>query len=120
MGSILRESSDEQLRIEADPQRISIQGERSQFVLPAQNPDEFPNVASFEEEAYHEVSARLFRELIRRTLFATDVESSRYALGGVLLEFATDRITAVATDGRRLAKMEAPLKSAGSGKRTTQ
>jgi DNA polymerase III subunit beta len=48
----------------------------------------------------------VFRELIRRTVFATDVESSRYALGGVLFEFEEDKITAVGTDGRRLAKME--------------
>ena len=57
--------------------------------------------------------ARLFRELVRRTLFATDNESSRYALGGVLLEMTDTRITAVATDGRRLAKMEGPATSVG-------
>ena len=61
--------------------------------------------------------ARLFRELIRRTIFATDNESSRYALGGVLLEMADDKITGVGTDGRRLAKMEGPAKSVG-GHRT--
>ena len=114
LGSILRESSDERLRIEADPQRILIQGQRSQFVLPAQNPDEFPSVAGFDASSYHEVSAKLFRELIRRTLFATDVESSRYALGGVLLEFGPQQVTAVATDGRRLAKMEGAAQEVGS------
>ena len=51
---------------------------------------------------------RLFREMIRRTIFATDNESSRYALGGVLLEMGGDKIIGVGTDGRRLAKMEGP------------
>ena len=46
-------------------------------------------------------------------MFATDNESSRYALGGVLLEMTADQITAVGTDGRRLAMMEAPAKSVG-------
>jgi len=114
LGSILRESNDDRLRIEADPQRILIQGQRSQFVLPAQNPEEFPNVTGFEESAYHEVSVKLFRELIRRTLFATDAESSRYALGGVLLEFAPQHVIAVATDGRRLAKMEGAAQETGT------
>ena len=59
------------------------------------------------------MSARLFRELVRRTVFATDNESSRYALGGVLLELTADQITGVATDGRRLAKQEGPAKSVG-------
>jgi DNA polymerase-3 subunit beta len=49
----------------------------------------------------------MLREMLRRTSFACDAESGRYALGGVLLEFADGRLITVATDGRRLAKMEA-------------
>jgi DNA polymerase-3 subunit beta len=112
-GSILRESSDEKLYIEADAQGAVVRGERSEFKLPSENPDEFPAVTSFTETKYHEVPARLLKELIRRTLFATDTESSRYALGGVLLEMDQDKIIAVGTDGRRLAKMEGPAQSVG-------
>jgi DNA polymerase-3 subunit beta len=107
-GSILRESNDEKLRLEADEQGAVIRGERNEFNLPSANPHEFPEVVGFAEDKFHEVPARLFKELVRRTLFATDTESSRYALGGVLLEFDKDKITAVGTDGRRLAKMEGP------------
>jgi DNA polymerase-3 subunit beta len=113
LGSILRESSDDKLTIESDENGTIVRGERSEFKLPVENPDEFPAVASFSEEAYHDVPVRLFKELVRRTLFATDAESSRYALGGVLLEMEEDKITAVATDGRRLAKMEGPANSVG-------
>lgn len=112
-GSILRESTDQTLRILADTQGTTVSGDRSEFKLAAESPDEFPNVAAFEAEVYHEVPARLFKELVRRTLFATDAESSRYALGGVLLEMTDDKIIAVATDGRRLAKMEGPAHSVG-------
>src|SRR5262249_50929959 len=104
-GPILRESSDQTLRLESDGQSTLVRGERSEFKLPAENPQEFPSVADFSEKAFHELPARLLRETIRRTSFATDNESSRYALGGVLLEMAPDKITAVGTDGRRLAKM---------------
>ena len=90
-----------------------VRGERSEFKLQTQNPDEFPEVGSFQDDRYYEVPARLLRELVRRTLFATDMESSRYALGGVLLEFEGDKVTAVGTDGRRLAKMEGPVRSVG-------
>ena len=57
--------------------------------------------------------ARVLSQIIRRTTFATDNESSRYALGGVLIELTADKITAVGTDGRRLAMMEAPAQSVG-------
>lgn len=113
MGQILRESRDERLSIEADLQSTLVRGERSEFRLGAENPDEFPAVSQFNEDKYTELAARLFRELIRRTLFATDNESSRYALGGVLLEMSDKEIIAVGTDGRRLAKMQGPAHSVG-------
>jgi DNA polymerase III subunit beta len=112
-ASILRESSDAQIRLETDGQGTVVRGDRSEFRLPAENPDEFPAVAEFNESKFHELPGRLFREMIRRTVFATDTESSRYALGGVLIELTADKITAVGTDGRRLAMMEAPAKSVG-------
>jgi len=115
-GSILRESSDEKLTLESDGRKIMVRGQWSEFQLPCENPDEFPVVAAFQEAKYHEMPARFFRELARRTLFATDSESSRYALGGVLVELTSDGITAVATDGRRLAKQEGPAKSVGGHK----
>ncbi len=112
-GPILRESSDEKLLIESTEQGTRVKGERSEFKLPAANPQEFPTIATFDAEAFHEIPARLLKELIRRTLFATDTESSRYALGGVLLEMDAETIVAVGTDGRRLAKMEGPGHSVG-------
>ena len=112
-GSILRESSDEKLSLESDGQKTLVRGQRSEFQLPSENPDEFPAVIGFEEESYHELPSRFFRETIRRTVFATDTESTRYALGGVLVEFTPEGITAVGTDGRRLAKQEGPAKSVG-------
>lgn len=108
-GPILRECVDDVLKIEADDHGISVFGGHSEFKLQASDPAEFPPIARFEESVFMEVPARFFRELIRRTLFSTDNESSRYALGGILLEMETDRITAVATDGRRLAKMDGPV-----------
>lgn len=112
-GAILRESSDESLTIETDESGIRIAGSRSKFRLPGANPDEFPAVHEFDEQKYHQISTRLFREMLRRTAFATDSESSRYALGGVLLELEENSVIAVGTDGRRLARMEGKGDSVG-------
>ena len=118
-GSILRESSDATFRIEAGGEGTTIRGERSQFKLPAENPQDFPaDRRHSAKQNYYELSARLFRELIRRTIFATDNESSRYALGGVKLEWKDNMLTAVGTDGRRLAKMEGPAQAVGSRRRS--
>lgn len=106
VGNILRESSSEYMTIETTPNSLDILGQHSEFHLPLSNADEFPSVAKFTEESYFELPSRLFRELVRRTVFATDTESTRYQLGGVLFEIEGDTITAVATDGRRLACMK--------------
>jgi len=114
LSMILRESRDEFLFIEADSEKTVVSGGSSRFDLQAQNPDEFPEVAEFTDNDYFEVSAKVLKELIKRTLFATDSESSRYALGGVLLEMDDNTITAVGTDGRRLAKMQGVMKVVGN------
>ena len=105
VGSILRESSDEQLHITTDDSGMVIKGTYSKFELPSANPDEFPPVVPFEETNFYNIPARMLKEMIRRTVFATDNESSRYALGGVLFEMGEEEITAVGTDGRRMARM---------------
>ena len=114
LSAILRETNDETLSISADANKILVTGKQSRFELQGQNPDEFPEVAEFTEQDYFEIAAPVLRDLIKRTLFATDAESSRYALSGVLIELNEDSITAVGTDGRRLAKMEGPVNKVGN------
>ncbi|MEL7264200.1 MAG: DNA polymerase III subunit beta [Planctomycetota bacterium] len=117
-NSILRETSDETLTLETEGNGVRVTGSsgRSKFKLPGANPDEFPRVVGFDEEKYHEVPAELFRQLVQRTVFATDAESGRFALGGVLLEMEESSVIAIGTDGRRLAKMTGTGTSIGEHK----
>src|SRR5580658_2533580 len=103
--SILRESADEEMTIEASPDRCVIQGQGNEFEMPGGDPSSFPDIPSFAEEKYHEISGGVLREMIRRTVFAAaTAENSRYgATTGVLWELEGDEVTLVATDGRRLA-----------------
>jgi DNA polymerase-3 subunit beta len=107
-GSILRTSADSELSLEAEADHLMVRGLRAEFNLPSEDPALFPEVPDFAATSYHVVAAADLRKLIRRTIFATDVESTRYALGGVLVELSDDTITLVGTDGRRLARMSAP------------
>ncbi len=112
-GNILRESSDEQLTVVAENSQIKVTGGSSKHELPTQNADEFPDVQEVEGSDSIQVPAGLFGELVKRTIFATDNESSRYALGGILLETEGSDLIAVGTDGRRLAKMQGPVEITG-------
>ena len=116
LAAIVRESPPGTLfDIHTDGTATIVKAPRSEFRLPAEDPLEFPAVAGFPSGSGYELTTGLTRELVRRTVFATDNESSRYALGGVLVEFADGKATAVGTDGRRLAKMQGPAGGGGSG-----
>ena len=110
---ILQEVTSENVDISSDSQIMTLECGSSRFQLTTQPTDEFPDVYPFEETAYHEVPAETFRELVKRTAFAIDSDSARYALGGVLLEMLDGKIIAVGTDGRRLACQEISAVSIG-------
>lgn len=105
IGSILRTSGDDELAIETDDDHLIVRGLHSEFTLPIEDASLFPEVPDFAATSYHVVSSNSLKKLIRRTIFATDLESARYALGGVLVELTADSIAMVGTDGRRLARM---------------
>lgn len=52
------------------------------------------------------VDGATFAAAVNRTVFATDAESSRWALAGVLLECNADEFRLVATDTRRLSVVD--------------
>lgn len=110
LGAILRESPDDQLTLATVKAGTVISGKFSEFKLPYQNPDEFPVVEPFGEDKYHVLNGSVLAKLIRQTVFATDAQNARYALGGVLLQLSEQAI-AVATDGRRLAKASGEILS---------
>src|SRR5689334_10369986 len=105
--AILRELRDERISLELLPDAIWVRSGSSEFRMPVENPAEFPDVADVAGSDCMVSSGKTLREMIRRTIFATDPESTRYALGGLLLELNGDRIGLVATDSRRLALVQA-------------
>lgn len=113
-AGVLKEVVDSEILIEVVNNIAVITGISSRFELPLKNPDEFPSMELFDDRNYLEIPSRVFKEMIRRTAFAADTESTRYALSGILLELQNDQLlTAVATDGRRLAKMDGTVKVVG-------
>ena len=112
--SILREMQGETVHIETTESATVIRGERANYKLGAENPAEFPNVAEFDEQNSVNIVAGVLKQMIRRTVFATDTESTRYALGGVLVEIKGETITMAATDTRRLAVVRGTCAASGN------
>ncbi len=114
MSQILREIQDDVVSIEAEDGILWVRAGQSEFRLSTEDPAEFPDVEGFSGDDFHSVPGKTLRQLIQRTIFATDVESTRYALGGVRLELTPESITLAATDSRRLAVVKAGCTAHGS------
>lgn len=113
IGSILK-TSDTEIEITVDGDHLKIQGDHSSFRLNSESPDLFPDVPDFDATDYYIVSAADMKRLIRRTVFATDPEITKYALSGTLVEISNTSISLIASDGRQLAKMTSPVEIEGS------
>lgn len=82
------------------------------WTLPTEDAAEFPRWEPTAPKSRFRVPADQFARTAKAVLYATDNESSRFALGGVLLEVADGVVTFVATDGRRLSTAEVEIDQA--------
>lgn len=112
-GNWLRESSDEFVSVDRQSSGLVVKGDRGTMKLQDQNPEEHPGVEPAGGDDFLAVGCSLLRAQIQRTVFSCDVDSSRFALGGICFEFKGDVLTAVATDGRRLATVAGVAESVG-------
>jgi DNA polymerase-3 subunit beta len=105
---ILREATDEELTIEADENHVLVQGLQSEWEMPSENPDEFPDIPIQLKEETHEAQAGVVAQMIRRTIFAAAKESTKFAMNGILWEIDGKNLRLVATDSKRLALAISP------------
>ena len=99
--------------------RLKLTSGRSEFTLAVLPEADFPNISSSEEGKRFAVPASDLRRLIDKTRFAMSQEETRYYLNGIYLHANTDAdqktLRAVATDGHRLARLDAPLPDGADG-----
>jgi DNA polymerase-3 subunit beta len=93
--------------------QVTVDSPQGTVTLTTFDPACFPR--TLPEESQHSVRlpAWRFSRLVRRTLFAADEHSTRFALGGCLLEYAEGELHAVATDGRVIAHATEPARGPG-------
>lgn len=89
--------------------QVDIEGNKCRFKLLGLPKEEFPKFPEFKDKEAIKVEQKTLKEMLRMTSFAVSHEESRYVLNGLLVEISNDNIFLVATDGKRLAKMNKEL-----------
>jgi DNA polymerase-3 subunit beta len=75
--------------------------------------ESFPELPEM-PEAVVELPIALLAQMIGKTVFAISAEESRFTLSGALLHFRSESLSMVATDGHRLAYVEATAPGVGA------
>ena len=100
------------LAVDGEGRQMTVSSGRSKFRLQCLPADDFPDLPRSEMTHAFSLTSDQVRSLLGRTAFAISKEETRFYLGGVHLHVLDDVgvdqriLTAVATDGHRLAKIE--------------
>jgi len=104
-----------------DPQtgRLEVRAGRSHFSLATLPKEDFPVMASSEYATNFTIDAPTLRRLFDKAKFAISTEETRYYLNGVYMHDAevdgTHKLRCVATDGHRLARIDATMPEGAAG-----
>lgn len=103
----------------ADEGRLAITAGPSRFLLASLPSDDFPELGLDGMSHNFQIPARDLAQLMEKTRFAISTDETRYYLNGIYFHaIETDdgaHLRAVATDGHRLARMDAPLPDGAAG-----
>lgn len=101
---IARELGVGEIHVEVDDKngcKISAGG--SYYRIHGLSADDFPPIPQFTDSRRVVLPQEKVKGMLRRTSFAVSTDETRYVLNGIFLSLKEQRITMVATDGRRLA-----------------
>ena len=94
---------------------VTITSGLCQFKIMGMPGEEFPKLPEFKDREAIKIEQAVLKEMLGLTAFAVSLDETRYILNGILFKIEQNKITLVATDGKRLALIEKKLRD-NSGK----
>ena len=107
LATIVRELPAAEVQIEIDAKNVaSIRCGQSFFKILGLPEEEFPPLPKFEDAKTFTIHQQALRDALKKTSYAISTDETRYVLNGILFSFKENKLTMVATDGRRLALVD--------------
>jgi len=105
--SVVRELPSHDIEIEIDDKHnASIKCGGSFFKIVGIDPKDFPPLPELDTSHSYSLDQVTFKDMLRKTIYASSTDETRYILNGALMAFKDGKLSLVATDGRRLAMVE--------------
>lgn len=99
------------IRFRISDGRCVVTAGRGRFALGVLPAEDFPRMEPESGGIVLNIAEQVFKRMLDKTAFAMAQQDVRYYLNGVLLEFNAQGLTAVATDGHRLAKYQTNIQT---------
>lgn len=96
-----------EIEIEAIGNRLEMRFGTADYKISGMSADEFPKLPEVNPQKEIRIPAETIRKLISRTSYAVSVDETRPALNGILWQTKGEKMRMIATDGHRLARMDA-------------
>jgi len=110
LSTIIGALPEGEITVEVDSKNIaSIRSGASFFKILGLPEEEFPPLPKFENARTFVIRQKDLKDGLRRTSYAISTDETRYVLNGILCSFKDNKLTLVATDGRRLALVDIEL-----------
>jgi len=104
---IVRELNGNEIEIETDEKNITaIRSGSSYYKIHGLGADEFPPLPKFKDDKKVALPQETVKAMLKKTSFAVSTDESRYVLNGIFVSLKENKLTLVATDGRRLALVD--------------
>lgn len=104
LATIVRELPQSDIFIETgDNNQAKITSGGSLFRIMGISTEEFPPLPTFENRHVFELDQEAIVGMLKSVSYGQSTDENRYILNGVYFSFADEKLTLVATDGRRLA-----------------
>ena len=107
LAGIVKELPAAEVNVEVDGKNVaSIRCGPSFFKMMGLAEDEFPALPKLETAKGFSIKQKDLKDALRKTSYAISTDETRYVLNGILFSFKENKLTLVATDGRRLALVD--------------
>lgn len=104
LATIVRELPQSEVFVESsENNQAKIASGGSLFKIMGISTEEFPPLPSFENRHVFELTQDAVQNMLKSVSYGQSTDENRYILNGVYFNFSDDKLTLVATDGRRLA-----------------
>ena len=102
-NEIIRKIESDEITFEVENNIFVIKATSGVFKLLTMNPEEFTRLPVFNVDKEIIISEKMFKDMVRKTVFATSNDQNRPVYTGALIDVSNNVVNIVAIDGYRMA-----------------